>query len=251
MEELDVIQRWKGICAYDGTDFCGWQSQSSRNAVQDVLEIRLREILKKDIRVHGSSRTDAGVHAEKQTFHFDAKWKYETEKLFKALTSGLRSDLQILSLQPIDQCFHSRFSAKRKRYRYEIYFGTPSPFDVRYCWAIRESKRFNFSAIEKSITAFLGEHNFSAFAGKVLTEENPIKILYRFDLKLEGPHLTFWSEGSGYLYRMVRMLVGALMDVGRGRVSDKTLATMLDSGKSLYKITAAPATGLFLEEVIY
>src|SRR5688500_2345539 len=129
-------QRWKCVCAYDGTSFAGWQSQAGGTAIQDVIEARLGQIFKGPLRIHGSGRTDAGVHAHGQVFHFDASWSHGPQKLLLAIRAGLPPTIQIKSLVVASADFHARFSAKGKRYDYHIHLGDADPFTRLYCWAV-------------------------------------------------------------------------------------------------------------------
>src|SRR5687768_16515915 len=120
--------RWKCICAYDGSSFSGWQSQAGGRAIQDVIEARLEQIFKTPLRIHGSGRTDAGVHAHGQVFHFDATWRHEKEKLLAAFRVGLPASIQIKSMTAVASSFHARFDATGKRYDYHIHLGDADPF---------------------------------------------------------------------------------------------------------------------------
>ena len=122
------LRRWKCVCAYDGTSFAGWQSQVGGRAIQDVIEKRIAEIFKRPIRIFGSGRTDAGVHALAQVFHFDADWRHGTEKLLTAFRMGLPETIQIKSAQAVAEDFHARFDASGKRYEYHLHLGDPDPF---------------------------------------------------------------------------------------------------------------------------
>src|SRR5688572_30784100 len=142
MEKPAPLRRWKCICAYDGTNFAGWQSQrptagSARVgslAIQDVIETRLAQILKTPVRIHGSGRTDSGVHAHGQVFHFDAAWTHAPEKLLAAFRIGLPPTIQIKSIAAAAADFHSRFDATGKRYDYYVQLGDADPFTRPYCW---------------------------------------------------------------------------------------------------------------------
>lgn len=243
--------RWKGICSYDGGEFAGWQSQITHNGVQDFLEERLYKIFKRSIRLHGSSRTDAGVHAEKQVFHFDAAWTHGSQALLRAFNTGLPHALRVETMESITKDFHARFSAKRKRYRYELLLDWPSPFEWRYCWGLGPQKTFDCAAMARVARHFIGCHNFSSFAGKVLKSENPIKTILLSEIAVKGKRIFFSTEGSGYLYRMVRVMVGCLVAVAQGKVSEKTILSMLSTSQRLVTFSAAPAQGLYLETVIY
>ena len=127
------IRRWKCVCAYDGTGFTGWQSQAGGRAVQDVIEARLAEILELSVRIYGSGRTDAGVHARGQVFHFDAAWPHGADRLCKALRCGLPGTIQIRSARVVAADFHSRVQATRKRYVYHVQLGEADPFTKPFC----------------------------------------------------------------------------------------------------------------------
>ena len=128
--------RWKCICAYDGTSFAGWQSQAGGTAVQDVIEARLTEILKVPLRIHGSGRTDAGVHAHGQVFHFNAVWSHGGNTLKSALGAGLPQSIQIKSVRQVSAKFHARFQAVGKRYAYFINMRDADPFTRPYTWVV-------------------------------------------------------------------------------------------------------------------
>ncbi|MDR2421953.1 MAG: tRNA pseudouridine(38-40) synthase TruA [Deltaproteobacteria bacterium] len=112
--------RWKCICNYDGTDFNGWQSQSNGNTIQDILEKRLEFIFGRPVRIHGSGRTDTGVHANRQVFHFDANWEHGADKLVRAFRCGIPRTIRVFSVEEVSDLFHARFSATRKRYKYYL-----------------------------------------------------------------------------------------------------------------------------------
>ena len=131
-----MLSRWKCVCAYAGTDFAGWQSQVRGRAIQDVIEARLCEIMKSAVRIHGSGRTDAGVHAHGQVFHFDAAWPHGLDKLLLAMRTGLPTGIQIKSVIRTKPDFHSRFQAVGKRYEYFLNLGDADPFTRPYAWVI-------------------------------------------------------------------------------------------------------------------
>ena len=244
--------RWKGICAYDGTDLLGWQSQATGGTVQDALEERLKEVFGKEIRVHGSGRTDSGVHAKAQVFHFDADWKYSADKLHKALSRELRKDIQIRSLEKVSDEFHARFSVTGKRYAYYLHKQYALPTESRYCWSLG-GKPLDLDKMYAAAQIFIGKHDFSAFGANAKGSKgsDPVKEIWRLDVQENGDYLQIITEGSGYLYKMVRSLVGALVDVGLGNLSVKELTEILESKRRTRKIRTAPAHGLFLEEVFY
>ncbi|MDR3229107.1 MAG: tRNA pseudouridine(38-40) synthase TruA [Puniceicoccales bacterium] len=238
--------------AYDGTEFCGWQSQREGRAIQDVLERRLAQVLRAPVRIHGSGRTDAGVHAHGQVFHFDAEWEHSLATLTVALRSGLVRAVQISDIKTAHANFHARFSARGKRYSYRIFEGWASPEETRFTHSIG-GQRLDTDAMRTAAALLLGIHDFSAFSGKNPETDggSPVKDLRRLEVSRRGPRIEIVTEASGYLYKMVRRLAGALIQVGLGRMSCADLTAYLEAGKSTAQVPAAPARGLFLEKVFY
>lgn len=238
--------------AYDGTDFEGWQSQRSGNTVQDHIERRLAQIFQEPIRIHGSGRTDAGVHAKAQVFHFDGAWHHPEEHLLRALRSGFPDAIQVTRVKQVSDSFHARYSATGKRYRYRLYEGFALPAENRYCWSLGNRKT-DIAPMRAGAARLLGEHDFTAFAANRRDEskENPVKELRKLDITRQGPRITITTEASGYLYKMVRSLVGALVDVGVGKLTPDDLEAILESGRRTARVATAPPQGLSLERVFY
>ncbi len=242
--------RFKCVCAYDGSDFSGWQSQTNAKAIQDYIEQKLEKIFKSKIRIHASGRTDAGVHAKAQVFHFDAVWKHSPQKLLCALQSGRFSGVSFISLKKVDSKFHGRYSVKGKRYAYYIFEGQPLPTEARYLWAYKDAK-LDIQKMNEAAKIFLGTHNFTAFSANNRQIDDPIKTLHKLEVTRRGKRIKILTEGSGYMYKMVRILAGALVDVGSGKVSKANLKKLLDGKTRTNLVQTAPACGLFLEKVFY
>lgn len=244
--------RWKCITAYDGTDFDGWQRQPSGQSVQNHIERALSRIFDQSVQIQGSGRTDAGVHARGQCFHFDGAWPHSPEKLGRALHSILDTGIRIESLRSVSDDFHARFSVSGKRYTYRYYLGRANPLEARYLWACRATP-IQYEAMREAARRLLGTHDFSAYSathGKD-GDPNPIKTITRLDLKRRGKHITLTTEGSGYLYRMVRSIAGALYWVGRGRLTPDDISRILESRERTHRIVTAPPQGLCLDRVFY
>ena len=244
--------RWKCTCAYDGTDFDGWQRQPSGGAVQNHIEAALTQVFDMPLQLHGSGRTDAGVHARGQCFHFDAEWLHKPEKLVRALHSILPTSIRINSVKSVSDDFHARFSVSGKRYLYNYYLGRADPVDDRYVWACRDLP-LDLNEMQVAADRLLGTHDFSAYSathGKE-NDPNPVKTVSRLQLKQRGKFICLDAEGSGFLYRMVRSIAGALYAVGRGRLTPDDIAEILESKKRTHRIVTAPAKGLFLDKVFY
>ncbi len=248
--ETQQLPRWKCVVAYDGGAFDGWQSQPSGNAIQDVIERRLRAVLKTDLRIHGSGRTDAGVHALGQVFHFDAAWTHGAEKLRLALRAGLPGSIQLKSVRPAPVDFHARFSARGKTYRYEIFLGEADPFATRYCWSLERG--LDWSAIGEAAAMLRGKHDFKAFAAEGGTErETTVRDLRRLGIVRRGRRVRLVFEADGFLYKMVRSLTGTLVNVGLGKLAPRDVAALLQTARRTPRVQTAPPQGLFLVKVFY
>ena len=244
------VRRWKCICAYDGTAFAGWQSQAGGTAIQDVIEARLAQIFKGPVRIHGSGRTDAGVHAQGQVFHFDAAWSHGPDKLLAALHVGLPRAIQIKSARVVAADFHARFQAKGKRYVYHLHRGDADPFTRPYCWPV--FRPLDIAAMRAAAAALRGRRDFRAFTALNGTErENSVRDLRRLDVVARGRRIRITAESSGFLYKMVRSLTGVLVAVGEGRLSVEDVRAMLRSGQRTPAVQTAPPQGLFLMKVFY
>lgn len=243
-------QRWKCVCAYDGTTFAGWQSQAGGRAIQDVIEACLGRILKAPLRIHGSGRTDSGVHARGQVFHFDADWRHGSEKLLAAFRVGLPREIQIRSAQPVAADFHARFDATGKRYDYHICLGDPDPFTRPFCWAF--FRPLDLAAMRAAAAVLRGRHDFRAFTALNGPERaDTVRDLRRLELSRRGHRIRVTAEADGFLYRMVRSLVGALVAVGEGKLTAAQLRGLLHGRERTAVIQTAPAQGLFLNRVFY
>ncbi|MDR2674167.1 MAG: tRNA pseudouridine(38-40) synthase TruA [Opitutaceae bacterium] len=242
--------RWKCVCAYNGAPFAGWQSQRGGGAIQDIIEARLRAVFGRGTRIHASGRTDAGVHARGQVFHFDAPWRHGAGKLRAALEAGLPPALQIKSVRKAPPTFHARFSAIGKIYTYHLHLGAPDPFARPYVWVRR--RPLDFAAMTAAAAALRGRHDFRAFS--VLNDpprENTVRDLRRLDLVRRGARIRVTAEADGFLYKMVRSLAGALVAAGEGKITPARIAEALATGKRPPSLTTAPPQGLFLERVLY
>ncbi|HRE05346.1 MAG TPA: tRNA pseudouridine(38-40) synthase TruA [Opitutaceae bacterium] len=250
--ELSPSLRWKVICAYDGTSFAGWQSQVGGRSIQDVIEARLSEVAGGLVRIHGSGRTDAGVHALAQVFHFDLPWKHAPERLRAALRVNLPAGLQLKSVRPVPATFHARFSATGKRYSYRIYLGDADPFLRPFVWSIERPTAPRIDAMIAAAERLRGRHDFAAFsANNGAANQDTVRTLRRLEIRKKGRHLTIIAEADGFLYKMVRSLVGALVSVGWGKLTAAQLSQFLASGVRTAAVETAPPQGLFLEKVFY
>lgn len=243
-------RRWRCVCAYDGGPFAGWQSQAGGQAIQDVLEERLARVFHGPVRIHGSGRTDAGVHARAQVFHFDAPWNHGPDKLLAALRHRLPAAIQIKSVRSVRPGFHARFDAKGKRYTYQIHLGDAEPFERPYCWPL--FRPLDLAAMQRTAAVLRGKHDFRAFTALNGPErEDTVRDLRRLDVVKRGRRIRVIAEADGFLYKMVRSLVGALVSAGEGKLEPGAVEAMLKSRTRTAAIHTAPPQGLFLDRVFY
>lgn len=240
------------MCQYDGTGFCGWQSQPNGNTIQDHIESRLYQIIGKPVRIFGSGRTDAGVHARGQVFHFDSHWGHSADELLRAFRCGLPPSIRVTAVESVPDDFDARFSVKRKCYQYYLLEDFADAFNYRHCWCLGKRK-LNVDNMQKIADQFCGAHDFSAFGANRADgkRHDPVKTMYVMKFSRSGSKIIFSTIGSGYLYKMVRLMVGGFVMVGLGNMEANELHNMLISGKRTRNIESAPAHGLFLEYVEY
>lgn len=243
-------QRWRCECAYDGGDFAGWQSQPGGTAIQDVIEDCLTKILEEPIRIQGSGRTDAGVHARAQVFHFDGEWRHSSEKLLAAFRFRLPETIQIKSARPTAADFHARFDAKGKRYDYHVHLGDADPFTRPYCWI--NYKPLDLGAMRAAAEVLRGRHDFRALTALNGGErENTVRDLRRLEVRRRGRAVQITAEADGFLYKMARSAVGLLVAVGEGKLTVGDVRRILESTVRIPAVLTAPAHGLFLTKVYY
>jgi tRNA pseudouridine38-40 synthase len=249
-EPADSSQRWKCICAYDGGTFDGWQSQVSGQAIQDLIEKRLAQLLGGPVRIHSSGRTDAGVHAKGQVFHFDGAWRHGEAKLLAALRTGLPQGIQVRSAKPIAQDFHARFSATGKTYVYQLFVGDPDPFTRPYVWALHRAP--DLGLMEAAAVVLRGSHDFRAFSAfNGVEREDTVRELRTLAIARRGRRISVTAEADGFLYKMVRSLVGALVSAGEGKLGPERIRELLTQRTRTAEVHTAPPQGLFLMRVEY
>lgn len=263
-----MSRRLKLIVAYDGAPFAGWQSQSHRNTIQDHVERAFERVLGKPARIHGAGRTDAGVHALAQCAHVDlpdnrlsvARWS-------EALNALLPPTIRVLRCQYVSSDFHARLSAKGKIYRYRIWLASVlPPFEYGRAWHI--PRPVDLTILRRAARKFVGTHDFAGFAanrGKSgrrgdpdssrrtagEQEKSTIRTIYSVRVRKTGPCVTIEFDGDGFLYKMVRLIVGALVRCALGKVSIENVAARLNSDHGSAPRFAAPAEGLSLVRVRY
>ena len=246
--------RLKLIVGYDGAPFAGWQSQANGNGIQDHLEKALQQICSEPVRVHGAGRTDAGVHALAQCAHVDIPARrYGPERWRAALNGILPPAIRIMKCRFVSESFHARFAAKGKIYRYRIWNDEVlPPLEHGRVWHVREP--LDRTALEAGTQVFAGRHDFASFAAnRGAPVADTARQIRRVRALSRGPLLTIEFEADGFLYKMVRLMAGALVEVGLGRSSPVEIQSRLDQPKRTFAQArnVAPAAGLFLIRVRY
>ena len=247
-----MSRRLKLVVAYDGAPFAGWQSQSHRNTVQDHLERAFERVLGKPARVHGAGRTDAGVHALAQCAHVDIpNDRLSAARWTEALNALLPPTIRILRCQYVSNGFHARLSAKGKIYRYRIWLAPVlPPFEHRRAWQI--ARPLNLKVLKRVAKRFVGTNDFAGFAAnRGKPEKSTTRTIYSVRVRQKGPCVTIEFDGEGFLYKMVRLIVGSLVKCALGKMHVEDVTARLDSGQTGPPRFAAPAEGLFLVRVRY
>jgi tRNA pseudouridine38-40 synthase len=237
--------------AYDGARFAGWQSQSHRNAIQDHLEHAFEHVAGGPVRVHGAGRTDAGVHALAQCAHVDVNKTLPPERWLEALNALLPPAIRVVRCRYVSHDFHARLSAKGKIYRYRIWSAPVlPPFEYGRAWHISHS--LDLEALKEAAKHFVGTHDFAHFAAnRGKPEKSTIRTIYSVRARQKAACITTDFHGDGFLYKMVRLIVGALVKCALGKMRTEDVVARLESGQVGPARFAAPAEGLFLVRVRY
>ena len=246
--------KFKLLIAYDGTHYEGWQVQKIGTGVQQLIEDAFRRVFPSIERIHSSSRTDTGVHALGMVAHVEIparEFNMPLAKLPLAINAHLPRDIRILTASKAPPNFHARFDATGKQYRYFVWnHPAMNPLLRHYAWHV--SQTLDVPAMRRGAKLFLGKHDFKSFAGTRNYEmETTVRTLTRCDIKKSGPLLTFFIEGDGFLYKMCRGIVGTLVQLGRGKFSERDIKTMLAARDRRAAGMTAPAHGLVLWKVFY
>jgi len=250
------MRNFKLTLQYDGTDFHGWQIQNELRTVQGELTRALSLIDGRQVAVHGSGRTDAGVHAEGQVASLEIQREIAPEKLRAAINANVGADLRVIETEIVPGDFHARFSARRKTYVYRIVNGPVlSPLWVRY--AHQEGRALDIEAMHRCAELFLGEHDWTAFSSAQSDAETRIRnvtrceVHERYDERARARMIDIIMSANGFLRYMVRSIVGTLLAAGRGEMDEALVRQAIESGDRSLVAATAPACGLTLVSVDY
>lgn len=244
------MRRIRLIIEYDGTQYVGWQTQPNGIAVQALIERAIFETTGESVSLHGSGRTDSGVHALAQVAHFDTAARMNADKFAIALNTHLPHDIRILYSDETDGSFHSRFSAKQKQYRYTVQLGPHARVFTRNT-ALHLHGTPDVTAMQSAAADVLGTHDFRAFMSAGVTMENTVRTVTLSEWTQKGALLHYDVAGNGFLYNMVRILTGTMLEIGAGKRGADAIGLALESTKRSDAGATAPAHGLTLYRVCY
>ncbi|PTQ52824.1 MAG: tRNA pseudouridine synthase A [Hydrogenibacillus schlegelii] len=238
------------VVAYDGRAFAGFQRQPGRRTVQGALEAALRDWFGHPVPVVGAGRTDSGVHALGQVVHLDLERPPGPSALVGGLNVRLPPDVRVLNAAPVPADFHARYGARAKTYVYRMVLRSVLyPHDRGLATAVPE--RLDVAAMAEAAALFRGRHDFAAFSRTGGSARTTVRTLFSVDLVRRGSELFLWLRGDGFLYAMARQIAGALIDVGRGRLSPEAIRRRLAGDRSAPGAATAPPDGLYLFRVEY
>ena len=240
--------RFVGICQYDGSNYSGFQSQKNSSSIQDHLELAISSIGMLDERINYAGRTDTGVHATGQIFDFSSKDHRETSQWLKGLNSILPNDISVSSIQKAPDDFHSRFDAINRSYAYVIYTGKTQPIFLRD-YIYWEKHEIDIEIMRVEAANLIGTHNFNSFRGSKCTAKNPVRTVHSIDIEQKGDFTIISLCANAYLYNMVRIIVGTLLDMSKG--SEKNMKTILSAQDRKIAGKTAQAQGLFFTGADY
>lgn len=251
-EKSTTCRKYKAILAYDGTSFSGWQYQDNALGIQQVVEEVLADLELSPVRVFGSSRTDAGVHARGFVCHFHLSKPIPPHNLLRAMNSRLPPSVRVMKASYVPESFDARLSAKGKEYRYHVYQADILPPHMAPYWTFCH-RPLDLEAMRKAASYFVGRHDFVSFAANPNRElETTVRNIFSFEVKKSGPRYTFIVKGDGFLYKQVRSMAGFLLSVGKGNEKPEAVKELLSSATPrTARVETAPSHGLSLWKVFY
>ena len=245
------MRNFKLVLCYDGSSYDGWQKQgNTSNTIQEKLEQLLSRLLEQPVEVAGSGRTDAGVHAYAQVCSFHAQTELACEELLAGIRQYLPKDIGAVSLEEAEPRFHARLNAAGKTYVYRIWRGSePNVFERKYLYFF--SAGLDVNAMRQAADLLLGTHDFTSFCANRRMKKSAVRTLQQIELEERGSELRISFSGDGFLYNMVRILTGTLLEVGTGKLQPQAMPAILEGKNRDLAGFTAPACGLALKEVWY
>ncbi len=240
----------KLLIEYDGSKYFGWQKQPNAITIQEVVVKAIEELTKEKIELIGSSRTDSGVHAKGFIANFKTNTKIPAEKYREAINVKLPDDIIILKSEEVQEEFHARYFAKGKTYSYTIYNDDVS-LAIGRQYALHRKDRLNIDDMKDACKYIIGKHDFECFKSVGGSAKTSVRTISELYIETYDKYIKIYITGDGFLYNMVRIIVGTLLDVGRGKIAPKQIRDIIDSKDRTKAGICVPARGLVLEKVYY
>lgn len=245
------MRNFQMILQYEGTRYQGWQKQeSTENTIQGKLEHILTKMVNQEVAVQGSGRTDAGVHAMGQVANFHCNTKMSEKEIMEYINTYLPEDIAVIALSEVNERFHARLNAKGKIYRYRVLNSEiPHIFDRRYVY--QTEAVLDMERMQKAAEYLCGTHDFKAFTSNKKGKKSTVRRIDEIKIEKAGDEIWFTFSGNGFLYHMVRILMGTLLEVGRGEKSPEMIPEILEGKNREAAGELVPAKGLTLLKVLY
>lgn len=235
---------------YDGKEYNGWQKQPNKLNIQGEIERAIQNITGEQVELIGTGRTDAGVHAFGQVANFKIDSDFPIEKMAIAINSQLKKSIRIKKTEEVSQEFHSRYNCHSKTYQYVIDNSEQGSAIYRGL-SYHVPQELDVEKMQKAVTYFVGEHDFSSFKSSGTSSKSSVRIIYDANVEKDGEKVKISLTGNGFLYNMVRIMTGALIDVGHKKIAPEDIKTMLEEKDRTKAADTAPAKGLYLYKVSY
>ena len=238
------------LIEYEGTQYAGWQWQKNDKTIQETLSKAIEQVVQEKIKIHGASRTDAGVHALGQVANFKTTSDIPSERLVHAINFYLPHDITVKDAADVNESFHAQYCATSKVYQYTLFnnwIRTTLNRDFCYVYGFQ----LNMDKMIAATRYLIGTHDFTSFTTKARSEKNRVRTIKKLDIKKEGKYIYFTIEANGFLYNMARTIIGTLVEIGRGKIEVESIKDILDARERNFAGPTAPAKGLCLMEVKY
>ena len=235
---------------YDGKDFNGWQKQPTKLNIQGTIEQAIKQITGEEVQLNASGRTDAGVHAFGQVANFKTNSQIPIEKFAIAINSKLKRAIVIKKAEEVDERFHSRLNCKKKTYRYVIN-NTPEGTAIYRNLETHIPQKLDVDKMQEAVKYFEGEHDFKAFKASGTSSKSSVRTIYKAEVYKKGDRVFIELTGNGFLYNMVRIIAGTLVDVGIGKIKPNEISQIIKMQKRENAGKTLPPNGLYLLRVMY
>jgi len=238
------------LIEYDGTNYAGWQWQKNAITIQETLSKAIVQVIQEKVTIYGAGRTDAGVHALGQVANFNTTSNIPSERLIRAINFYLPHDITIKEAVDVSESFHAQYCAVSKVYQYTLFNNwTRTSLNRNFCYVC--GFQLDIDRMLDATQYLIGTHDFTSFTTKALQEKNRIRTIKKLEMKKEEKYIYFTVEADGFLYNMVRSIVGTLIEVGRGKIAGESIKDILNAKNRNSAGPTSPARGLCLIEVKY